>query len=134
MKWTVATIVGTLFLASCVTEEPDEAVCSSSSDADSDGLDDCTEEDLGTNAQVADSDDDGFSDAEEIDCVSDPLDGEEQCYACGWEHNDPGTLESNGSDIGDVVSNITLTDQCGDDVRLWDFYGGYHILYMTAAW
>ena len=42
--------------------------------------------------QKVDSDGDGFADADEVDCVSDPADANEQCYACGWEHNDPGNI------------------------------------------
>ena len=74
------------------------------------------------------------SDKEEVDCVSNPLDEAEQCYACGWAHNDPGDIESTGSEIGDVMANLQLEDQCGDVVDTWDFYGEYHVLYMTAAW
>ena len=58
-------------------------------DSDSDGLNDCEEQELGTNPDSSDSDGDGFSDADEVDCVSNPADANEQCYACGWEHNDP---------------------------------------------
>ena len=130
--------------------------CSDEEDTDSDGLVECEELELGTDPNAADSDEDGLTDAEEValgtdpltidtdgdgyddgveaDCVSDPLNAEEVCYACGWEHNDPGNLESNGSEVGDVVANIQLVDQCGEMVDLWDFHGEYHVLYMTAAW
>ena len=109
-------------------------VCSEASDPDGDGLNDCEEEALGTDMELADSDGDGFSDLEEFECVSDPLNSDEACYACGWEHNDPGNLESTGDDEGDVIENLALVDQCGETVELWDFYGEYHILYVTAAW
>jgi len=121
-----------LLLASCGEEEVE--VCSPDLDPDNDGLSDCDEEALGTDPLLADTDGDGFDDAAEIDCVSDPLNVEEVCYECGWEHNDPGTLESTGSGDGDVVDNIQLVDQCGEMVDLWDFHGEYHVLYMTAAW
>ena len=123
------------FLISCSgdkTEATEE--CSESNDADNDGLNDCEEIELGTDPESNDSDKDGITDKAELDCVSDPLNAEEVCYACGWEHNDPGNLESAGSAIGDVVANIQLVDQCGDMVDLWDFHGEYHVLYMTAAW
>ena len=103
-------------------------------DSDSDGLNDCEEQELGTNPDSSDSDGDGFSDADEVDCVSNPADASEQCYACGWEHNDPGDLVSTGNDYGDVVANLQLPDQCEEVVDLWDFHGEYHILFMTAAW
>jgi hypothetical protein len=122
-------------VASCGEDSPDKKeLCSADSDADGDGLNDCDEEDLGTDPAKADSDGDGYSDSEEIDCVSDPLDEDEACYACGWEHNDPENLSSTGSAVGDVVDNVQLIDQCGEMVDLWDFHGEYHIIYMTAAW
>ena len=134
MMWTIPLLA---LMASCGEAEPDEnpiQECSPDSDKDGDGLNDCDEEELGTNPSEADSDGDGFNDSEELDCVSDPLNGDEVCYACGWEHNNPGDLESNGSGIDDVVGNIELVDQCGEMVEMWDFYGEYHVLYMTAAW
>lgn len=104
-------------------------------DADGDGLEDCMEEDeFGTDPTLADSDGDGFDDGDELDCGSNPLDLDEQCYACGWRHDDPDDLSSTGAEVGDVVDNVTFVDQCGDEVDLWDFARSYHILFMTAAW
>ena len=108
--------------------------CQADLDGDGDGLDDCTEEELGTDPAQADTDGDGYTDAEELDCVSNPLDGDEPCYACGWAHNDPGSLEATGADIGDTVANLSLVDQCGDTVDLWDFSGSYTVAFITAAW
>ena len=129
MKLPLIFLMTTIFACQSKNSE-----CSAELDADSDGIDDCTEEDLGTDPLLADSDGDGVSDKEEVDCVSDPLNADEQCYACGWKHNDPETLVSNGSELGDVMANLQLEDQCGEVVDTWDFYGEYHILYMTAAW
>lgn len=54
----------------------------------------------------------------------------EAAYACGWECQDPGTLELDYSveAVGDVMPNFRLRDQCGDYVELWDFYGAYLVL------
>ncbi len=103
-------------------------------DADADGLDECDELALGTDPDVADSDGDGLDDGTEADCVSDPLDSDEVCYSCGWPHNDPGDLTSGGAEIGDTINNLQLVDQCGEALSMWDLYGEYHILMMTAEW
>ena len=126
-------------------------------DADGDGLSDCDEDSWGTDPDVTDSDGDGLSDGDEVseygsdplevdsdgdgfddgdeaDCGSDPADGDEVCYACGWQHNDPGTLETTGSEEGDVIQNLQFVDQCEEEVSLWDLSGEWHIIYMTAAW
>ena len=89
---------------------------------------------LGTNPESADTDGDGVSDCDEVACVSDPLDPSEKCYACGWKHDDPGTLVATGNKEGDVIANLDLVDQCEEPVKLWDFAKEYHILFMTAAW
>ena len=130
MKWLFASIL-LCGLGACETKSD---VCEPEADTDADGILDCMEEELGTDPNLSDSDGDGLSDQEEVDCVSDPLNADEQCYACGWGHNDPHTLESTGSEAGDVMANIQLEDTCGDAVSIWDFYGEYHVLYMTAAW
>ncbi len=113
----------------------DDPACDPLADADSDGLDDCTElEQLGTDPNLADTDGDGHTDSAELDCVSDPLDGEQICYACGWEHSDPGDLDNVGPEVGDTIGNLRMGDQCGEQVPLWDLAGQYWILFMTAAW
>lgn len=81
-----------------------------------------------------DSDGDGYSDCDEAACGSNPNDVMSKCYACGWKHNDPGTLKSTGAAEGDVIANLDLVDQCQEPLKLWDFAGEYHILFMTAAW
>jgi hypothetical protein len=105
-----------------------------SGNADGDCLTDGEELALGTDPTLADSDGDGDDDCKELDCGSDPIDGSERCYACGWKRNDPGNLVSTGAAVGDVIENLHLFDQCGDEVELWDFAQAYHILFMTAAW
>jgi len=111
-----------------------DAGCDAAEDADGDGLDDCSEAELGTSADRADTDGDGLSDGEEVDCVSDPLDAGEQCYACGWPHGDPGELVATGGAVGDTVANVRLVDQCEEEVELWDFAGGYTVALVTTAW
>lgn len=111
-----------------------DAGCDPLTDADGDGLDACTEADLGTDDTRADSDGDGATDGEEVDCRSDPLDTAEQCYACGWDRGDPGTLTATGAAEGDTIANLSFVDQCGESVDLWDFAGTHTVLFMTAAW
>ena len=115
------------------TSSPSDG-CDPPADSDGDGIDDCTEEDLGLDPSLDDTDGDGVSDGVELDCGSDALDPTDTCvYACGWGPNDPGDIESTGAELGDVMENIALVDQCGDMVNIYDFAGAYHILYMTAA-
>jgi hypothetical protein len=59
---------------------------------------------------------------------------EYETYACGWEKRDPGTLQSTGDAVGDVLADLTFVDQCGEDYRVWDTYGKPFFLYVTAAW
>lgn len=105
-----------------------------SDNADGDCLTDAEEAEIGTDANSVDSDGDAISDCDELACVSNPIDGNETCYACGWKHNDPGTLVSTGATEGSVIGNVDLIDQCGEPVPLWDLAGEYHILFLTAAW
>ena len=73
-----------IFLLSlALTACSEKTECSVELDSDADGLNDCEEQELGTNPDSSDSDGDGFSDADEVDCVSNPADANEQCYACG---------------------------------------------------
>lgn len=50
-------------------------------------------------------------------------------YSAGWPQNDPGThVPVDRPTLGDVVPDFTLSDQCGDPVRLWDFTGEWIVL------
>jgi hypothetical protein len=55
-------------------------------------------------------------------------------YACGWNKGDPGDLESTGSDLGDVVADLSGVDQCGEEYHLWDGYGTHTVLLAPAFW
>ena len=123
-------------LAACgpVDSTDSESEVDVNANADGDCMTDLEEEELGTDPEKEDSDGDGVSDCDEIEAVSDPTDGDEVPYACGWAHNDPGDIQATGGAIGDVIYEVSLPDQCGEEVNLWDFYGKYHVIYMTAAW
>lgn len=101
---------------------------------DGDCLSDEEEAELGTDPALVDSDADGKTDCEEVACVSNPIDAAEVCYACGWPHGDPGTLQSTGAAEGDVIGDLDFVDQCGEEVSLWDFAGAYRIMFMTESW
>jgi hypothetical protein len=104
------------------------------SDNDACGLTDAEEIAIGSDPFKLDTDGDGIDDCGEVECVSNPADANEKCYACGWKHNDPGNLVSTGNTPGSIIANVGLMDQCGELVDLWDFAREYHILWMTAAW
>ena len=133
-----------LFTLACLTscsgtDKPEDSSaaldeCDDSIDTDGDGLSDCNEAQLGTDPSEIDTDGDGVTDFVESDCSSDPLDADDACYACGWQKNDPGTLSETGTEVGDTIGNLQMVDQCGETTSLWDFYGEYHVLFMTAAW
>ncbi len=124
-------------------------------DTDGEALSDCDELALETEPKEADTDGDGLDDFEEVQCVSNPLDKNEQCYAGGWLHNDPKNLVATGKTEGSVIGNMKLSDQFGEMVSLWDFANTpssptnvwatllenfnapkpvYYILFMTASW
>lgn len=126
----------------CAADTPETVVwaptttqdCNPASDLDGDGLDDCMEAELGTDADHADSDTDGVSDGDEVACGSDPTDTEERCYACGWSRRDLGDLEAGDGTPGSTMPNLSLIDQCAERVALWDLAGTWKLLFMTASW
>ncbi len=115
-------------------DSPTTPASCSDADDDADGLTGCEEEELGLDPASADTDGDGTPDGDELACLSDPLDADETCYACGWLRSDPGTLVSTGSAEGDTVANLTFVDQCGDSVDLWDFAGQWRLAFLTTQW
>jgi cytochrome oxidase Cu insertion factor (SCO1/SenC/PrrC family) len=84
-------------------------------------------------AESADTDQPA-ADVAAIDVQDTAPDEVESPYACGWIPRDPGNLVSTGAGEGDTIANLTLIDQCGEAVKLWDFAGKYHVLFLTAAW
>ncbi len=54
-------------------------------------------------------------------------------YACGWQSGDPGDLASTGNQVGDVVADLSGTDQCGDEYHLWDGYGTRTVLLAPVS-
>ena len=134
MSKTAIASVLTLLAAGC-GESKDETIagCDEMADADSDGLNDCEEEALGSDPAKDDTDGDGLTDLEEVDCGTSALDADDTCYACGWGKNDPGNIQATGAGVDDIMENVTLVDQCGDRVNMYDFAGAYHVMYMTTA-
>ena len=61
--------------------------------------------------------------------LPDPWPERTEPYACGWPQNDPGTLTlSYDLQVGSTFPNVRLTDQCGEDLALWDLYGSWLVL------
>ena len=61
--------------------------------------------------------------------TEDPWGPRADAYACEWECNDPGTLESDYElTLGGTLPNARLEDACGERVDLWDFYGSYIVM------
>ncbi len=46
----------------------------------------------------------------------------------------PSELAGTGSSAGDIIENFTMTDQNGDDVELYQFYGQVLQIVLLAEW
>ena len=101
-------------------------------DSDNDGLTDREEAELGSDPANADSDSDGFADGEEADWYTDPTDPNDHPYEGGWPidscRND---LAPSGMAVGDVINDVKLVDQYGEEVRIHDFCD--HVLLIEHA-
>ena len=51
-----------------------------------------------------------------------------------WPAEEPPCLEAEGFESGQVVPDIRLMDQNGDEVSLWQFYGDLIFLDFSAEW
>ena len=91
-------------------------------DSDGDGLTDSEERELGSDPARTDSDGDGWEDGVESSYYTDPTNPNDHPYTGGWPidacRND---LEPTGMAVGDVINDVTLLDQYGDEIRLHDF-------------
>ena len=94
----------------------------SSLDSDGDGLSDAEEAELGSDPAVEDSDGDGWNDGVEHSYYTDPVDPNDHPYTGGWPidscRND---LQATGMGVGDVINDVALLDQYGEEIRLHDF-------------
>jgi hypothetical protein len=111
-------------------------------DTDGDRLDDAEEATKGTDPLDADSDGDGYLDGWEVDEGKDPLDAKSVIYKGGWPYNPDkddlakGSWSGAGTSVGSRVARITLKDQYGEDVDLYDFAGqGVPVVIdLSAGW
>jgi len=61
--------------------------------------------------------------------LEDPLAPRQTDYECGWPRDDPGDLTLDYTlGQGETFPNLKLTDQCGEEVLLWDLYGHWLII------
>ncbi|MFT5683311.1 MAG: thiol-disulfide isomerase/thioredoxin [Myxococcota bacterium] len=51
-----------------------------------------------------------------------------------WSIADPPCLEAEGFETGQIVPDLRLMDQNGDEVSLWQFYGDLIFLDFSAEW
>ncbi|MDG1482813.1 MAG: redoxin domain-containing protein [Myxococcota bacterium] len=51
-----------------------------------------------------------------------------------WSMGEPPCLEAEGFESGQIVPDIRLMDQNGDEVSLWQFYGDLIFLDFSAEW
>jgi hypothetical protein len=104
-------------------------------DDDGDGLDNATEQELGTDPDLADSDGDGWDDGDEVDGNTDPTRAADHPYTGGWRigacRND---LVGTGTDVGDIAEDFALMDQFGDTLHLHDFCDREVLLVSAAFW
>jgi len=91
-------------------------------DTDGDGLTDAEEEALGSDPAKVDTDGDGWDDGVEEGYYTDPADRNDHPYTGGWPidacRND---LQPTGMAEGDVINDVALLDQYGEEIRLHDF-------------
>ncbi len=92
-------------------------------DSDGDGLTDDEEAALGTDPDVADTDGDGYGDGDEVDAGSDPLNEYSHEWLCGYPPGPGPAWQGTGWEVGEVPTNVTLMDQCGEMIDLHGFSG-----------
>lgn len=117
----------------CIGGEPEEET-EAPADADGDGLTDVEEAELGTDPDNADTDGDGFDDSEEIEAGTDATvcwsvpEGWPQCQALA------DGVSAEGYAMGEIVPSFPMTDQFGNQIESWDFYGMITVIDISAEW
>jgi hypothetical protein len=89
---------------------------------------------------AADDDDANDDDANDDDAVGDDDDSDCADYGPGntWWHacidDVPSSLNGSGFQSGDTAYNFTMSDQFGDSVELYQFFGKVIVLDLFAFW
>ena len=118
----------------------DDGTIDENLDTDGDGITDVEEANLGTDPNSVDSDGDGYEDGWEVAEGTDPSNAESVIYTGGWPYNpNKGDMSHDGSTNaanGNMFPELTLVDQYGDEVNLWDFanQGKPVLIDMSAEW
>ncbi len=92
--------------------------------------------------ELPDTDGDGYWDSWELDEGTDPLDEDSVIYEGGWPYNpdkdsyDAPSLSDATFAVGEPLARVTMVDQFGDEVDLYDLAGhGKPILIdISAEW
>jgi len=108
-------------------------------DADGDGIDYQTEQELGLDPNSPDTDTDGFFDKHELDTGSDPLSIASWPYDSGLfpyrlDYAQADGVTGAGWSVGMVAPNHVVTDQYGAQLQLHQFYGYKIVLSFGARW
>ena len=85
-------------------------------------------------SSVADDDDDTLTPIFPTDSTGGAEYGPENSWYHALERDIPEGLEGTGYGAGDIASNIYLSDQYGDEVELYQFYGQVILLDIYAEW
>jgi len=134
-----------------LTNEEEEALGTDPQleDTDGDGLSDRSETIVGTDALDPDTDGDGVDDGQEIDDETNPLNEYSHLYEGGYNVGTrSGTPDATGPTgqgsyngnvwtayrDGDIPENFSFTDQYGETVDLYSFYGNHIMLAIGAEW
>jgi len=130
----IKTLILSAILAGCGPAHVDitHGDKASSVDTDGDGLTDVEEEEMGTDPLSTDTDEDGWTDGVEDNSHTDPTDPEDHPYEGGWPIDACRyDLEPTGMTQGDIINDVTLLDQYGEELRIHDLCN--HVIMIEHA-
>jgi Bacterial TSP3 repeat len=105
------------------------------SDSDGDGLSDAEEGTHGTDPNNPDTDGDGYQDGAEVNNdASDPLNPYSHQFQGGYPPGPGPEWQGQGWNVGQVMPDIALMDQYGEQIHLHGFSGWALLLFFGAVW
>lgn len=120
-------------LAACTDDTEKAADDGTAEDGTADGGDGTSDGGDGTSDGGDGSGEDGGGD-DGMNDGDDPLYGPENAWPHANLSDVPPDLEGTGRGVGDVLPNFAMTDQNGEDVELYQFYGRVVQLVLFAEW